>query len=236
MTPEILYEDDYILAVDKPTNLIVHQSVDPQRANLLKEFESKNRELFLINRLDKDTSGVILIAKTKESVTIFSNLFSNKEIEKTYVAIVEGEIDFNEKVVSNHLGPVKGLRNIHGSVKTGGRKAETIIKKISSSSGFSLVNAYPKTGRTHQIRVHLTELGFPIAGDTDYGAPFRHQFKRMMLHAHSVEFTHPYKNEKIKITAPLPEDFRESLNYLGLYDRKRGLTPFPIVFHQICRK
>lgn len=216
MAHKILYEDSHLLALDKPSGLIVHQSMDPTRDHLLKEFETNNHVPFLINRLDKDTTGVVLIAKGREVATIFSDLFSRNEVEKEYLAIVEGEANFDEKVISNHLAPVKGLKNIYGSVKSGGKRAQTLMKRVSSSSGFSLITAYPKTGRTHQVRVHLTELGFPVAGDSAYGAPFRYQFKRMMLHAHSVKFLHPYKNEEITIISPLPEDFRAALHYLDL--------------------
>ena len=216
MEPHILYEDSSILAVDKPANLVVHQTVDQNRPNLLNNITGKNKELFLINRLDKDTSGIVLIGKNRESATIFSKLFAEKDVEKKYFAIVEGEIDFTERLVSNHLDSIKGLKNIYGSVRSGGKKAETLIKRLSTQSGFSLVEANPKTGRTHQIRVHLAELGFPIVGDLSYGASFRHQFRRVMLHAQTLTFTHPIKKERLTITSPFPNDFKEALNYLGL--------------------
>lgn len=216
MKYEILYEDSSILALDKPANLVVHQTVDINRPNLLRNISDGKRELFLINRLDKDTSGVVLISKTREAATLFSKLFAEKKVEKKYLAIVEGEIDFSRKLVSNHLDSIKGLKNIYGSVVSGGKKAQTLVKKISTRSGFSLVEASPETGRTHQIRVHLAELGFPIVSDLSYGAIFRHQFKRVMLHAHTLTFKHPIKKESVTITSPFPDDFKEALDYLGL--------------------
>jgi len=212
----ILYEDESIIAINKPPKIPVHKTVDPNRQHLLQEYERNGKEVFLINRLDKDTSGVVLIAKKRHFVETFSKLFSEHKVEKIYFAIVEGEIDFDEKVVSNHLAPVKGLKNIYGSIKSGGKKSETRFKKISASKGFSFVKAFPKTGRTHQIRVHLTELGYPIAGDYNYGAPFRHHFKRVMLHSNTLSFIHPIKNERVTITAPRPEDFCNALDFLEL--------------------
>lgn len=216
MEIRILYEDESLLAVDKPANLVVHQTLDPSRPHLLKSLESEKKELFLINRLDKETSGIVLIAKDIESASLYSKIFSEREVEKIYLAIVEGEIEFSAKNISNYLGPVNGLKNIYRSVKSGGKQAETFFRKIFATSSFSLIEAIPKTGRTHQIRVHLTELGFPIAGDIDYGAPFRHEFKRTMLHASSVSFLHPKTKKKISISSPLPEDFKKSLAILGL--------------------
>ena len=216
MKPIILYEDDSLIVVDKPSNLVVHQTVDTSRPHLLQALEENNRELYLINRLDKDTSGVVLIAKNIDAANVYSSLFAERTIEKSYFAIVEGEVDFEEKTISNFLGPVKGMKNIYTSVRSGGKIAETNFKKVSANSSFSLIQALPKTGRTHQIRVHLTELGYPIAGDTEYGAPFRRQFKRTMLHASSINLMHPYTKNRLAISSPFPEDFQSSISFLGL--------------------
>jgi RluA family pseudouridine synthase len=214
MSSMVLYEDEHLLALNKPPKIPVHKTLDPGREHLLRSFEEA--EVFLINRLDKDTSGVVLVAKKSEVATLFAKLFAENRIEKTYFAIVEGEIDFEEKTVFNHIAPIRGLKNIYGSVKSGGKRAETKFKKISATSNFSLIKAYPKTGRTHQIRVHLAELGFPIAGDKSYGAQFRYQVRRGMLHAYSLSFIHPLNKKNIIITSPIPDDFSETAQFLNL--------------------
>jgi len=207
-----LYEDDYLLAVDKPANLVCHETVDPNRPNLLSYLPPN---LHLLHRLDKDTSGVILLAKGRENAAKFSSLFSDKQVEKRYLAIVEGN-ELKSQSIKNHLGPVKGRKNMHGVVKSGGKLAETKINIVKTSKNHSLVEAIPLTGRTHQIRVHLSELGCPIVGDEKYGASFRKYATRTFLHASRLTFHHSLYESKINIEAPIPEDFQRVLEITGL--------------------
>src|SRR3990167_4975020 len=216
MNVEFLYEDLYILAVNKPSNLIVHPTLNPLRPHLIQFLKEKHEDLHLLHRLDADTTGVLILAKGSENTKRFSLLFSNRNVEKVYHAIVEGRPPFNETTIRNHLAPMIGMKSQFTSVHSGGKVAETRFKILSKGKKFSFVEAIPLTGRTHQIRVHLAELGFPIVGDQKYGAPLRHFAQRPLLHASSLLFLHPITKEETKVIAPLPNDFLEILQALQL--------------------
>jgi 23S rRNA pseudouridine955/2504/2580 synthase/23S rRNA pseudouridine1911/1915/1917 synthase len=153
-----------------------------------------SNKFFFLHRLDKETSGVLLNSKEEA----FLNLFRNREIEKTYYAICVGSPDENSGLISKPI------------VKDGvSKSAETSWKCIARKNGLSLIKCMPKTGRTHQIRIHLTSLGIPILGDHMYGKQGRTDAKRVFLHASKVAFIHPMSGKNIAITAHIPKDFLE---------------------------
>ncbi len=199
----ILYEDNFIIAVNKPPFLESNQKKTSVEHNLRKLFKNNNIEA--IHRLDRETTGVLLFAKNKSIFEKFKEKW-NEITEKYYLAIIHGEIKFKRKIVSIPIDK---------------KIAKSEIKHISVSKGFSLVEVKIKTGRKHQIRIHLTKIGHPIVGDKLYGLknienPLIKSVNRHMLHAYRLELFHPYLKKKIKITAPLYEDFEKLKKKLKL--------------------
>ncbi|MCA9379567.1 RluA family pseudouridine synthase [Candidatus Dojkabacteria bacterium] len=196
---KIIYEDENLVAIDKPVGMVVHPSTSNWDSTLLNALFFRYSDLSkvgdskrsgLIHRLDKDTSGIVLVGKTNEGLWYYSKLFAERKIEKTYLAVVKG--DFYEKfgpieqIVDNYLGRNQINRKKFAKVSPSkGKKAITAITFLRTleyqGQPYSLLKVQPKTGRTHQIRVHLSELGFPILGDVVYGKG--NAYPRLMLHA-----------------------------------------------------
>jgi tRNA pseudouridine65 synthase len=219
MQIEILFEDDYIVIVNKPNNVLIHNSYyarnikDDTLLDLLqKQFETS---FYPVHRLDRKTSGVIVLAKKKEYVTIFQDLFNSNKIEKTYIAIVRGF--FETEVVVN--SPVK---NPDTKVY---KEAETFCEPIATklldipvrpyqTSRYSLIKLKPATGRMHQLRIHMNKISHPIVGDYKYGDRFHNrmfetEFKchNLFLHAYSIQFEHPISKKNINIKASFTDDW-----------------------------
>jgi RluA family pseudouridine synthase len=213
MSPEfVLYEDENLLAVNKPAGLPTQPTVDEARNNLfaaVKKYLGPTAYLGLHHRLDKDTSGIVLFTKKEEANKGVGELFSKHQIQKTYVSIsyaMKKEIQ-NEWTIKNYLARMAKSPKQH-SVRSGGDVAETFFKVVENQFPILKIEAFPKTGRTHQIRVHLAEDGLPILGDPLYGEDIPKKVSRMMLHAWKLEFVHPINNEKLVIESPLPQNFR----------------------------
>ena len=175
-----LYEDEMILAIDKPAGLLT----EPLEGT------------YLVHRLDKETSGVLLLAKTKEAKAALEGLFYKRKIKKEYLALVEGIVGKESGKIESYIE--KKRERVFGSGKRGDL-ATTFWECLERYETTSLLKVMPRTGRTHQIRVHLSEMGHPVIGDMTYGnvgAP------NMMLHAHRLTFPHPGTHEELTITAP----------------------------------
>lgn len=206
----ILYEDEDCLAVMKPAGIPSGPTRDAARIHAAKLAEDfSGRSLTLLHRLDKDTSGVLLLAKTKAFATGLLQAFRDREVDKTYLALVPGrpQATFG---VSCHLREGEGGRML--VVRSGGMKAETTFRTLASKAGYALLEARPKTGRTHQIRVHLAQAGYPILGDSTYGGDAEvgeEPVPRQMLHAWVLAFEHPTLGTRLRVVAPPPEDFRQ---------------------------
>jgi 23S rRNA pseudouridine1911/1915/1917 synthase len=231
----ILYEDEYILAIDKPVGMVVHPSfghkdgtlVNAILAYLINQHSAfsiqysasipqsaiRNPQLnmrpFIVHRLDKGTTGVILVAKDTKTQEMLSALFKERGVYKTYRAIVEGIVKKEEGRIEGNIGRHPTDRKRMAVLKQGGRDALTFFKVVARLNGFTYIEAYPKTGRTHQIRVHLAHTGHPIVGDDLYGKKARNMAERPLLHAYKIEFKHPVKGTPISIEAPVPEDIKE---------------------------
>ncbi len=230
LTPEdiplnILYEDEYFLAINKPADMVVHPSFGhssgtlvnavfsylsqkSQISNLKFQIESGVRP-GIVHRLDKGTTGVILVAKDSRTQELLSDLFKERGVRKTYRAIVEGDIKNEEWIARVNIGRHPVERKKMAVLKAGGRDAETSFKVLKKLGGFTYLEAYPKTGRTHQIRVHLAHAGHPVVGDETYGRKTKTFASRPLLHAYRIEFAHPVNNVFIKIEAPVPIDMQE---------------------------
>lgn len=222
---EILYEDEYFLAINKPADMVVHPSFGHASGTLvnavLSYLENKSQISNLkfqigsgvrpgiVHRLDKGTTGVILVAKDSKTQEMLSYLFKERSVRKTYRAIVEGNAKQEQWTVEGNIGRHPVERKKMAVLKAGGRTAETSFKVLQALGGFTYLEAYPKTGRTHQIRVHLAHGGYPIVGDEAYGKKAKSLTPRPLLHAYRIEFIHPVKNMSVKIEAPVPVDMEE---------------------------
>ncbi len=214
----ILYEDDAVVCFDKPAGLPTQPTLDDARANLYQLAKNQMAELGkkylgLHHRLDRDTSGVILFTVDKKHNQYFSTLFKEHQFSKLYVAIVHGKLKNQKGRLESYLAPVakKGKRAKFGSVRSGGKKAITDYHVLASNENYSLVEVSIQTGRTHQIRVHFSEMGHPILGDTLYGSPSQNydKCKRHMLHAHALTFEHPVTHGIVRVESPVPTEFRK---------------------------
>lgn len=196
----ILYEDEAFLAVDKPAGWVC----EPEECR--KAF-GPNR--FLLHRLDKETTGVLLVAKTKVFEQAMGRLFKEREIEKLYVALVDGHPKEEKGVIESYLAKVGSFegQSCWGS-RSKGLFAKTHWKVVSRGDGCALLACQPVTGRTHQIRVHLAEMGHPILIDRQYAKRFRSKrfAKRPLLHAARVRFKHPLTGQPMDIQAPVSKD------------------------------
>lgn len=210
---QILFEDHHLLIYHKPSGI----TCDEQ--GILKVMHTYDKSLILVHRLDKETSGALLFAKSPAIFNTFVTLFKEKKINKQYLAIVDGKLLKKNGTIKNYLGKIQQLngQSIWGSVQPShGLTAISEWECLQTSAQASLVACWPKTGRTHQLRVHLSEMGHPILGDYQYGKNFRCSFrpKRLLLHATTLNFSHPVTQQQITVTAPLPTDFIEASNKL----------------------
>lgn len=205
----VLYEDRDLLIVNKPAGVVSDVKALGQRSR------------FLVHRLDKETSGVLLLAKHPSVREKLEVLFKEKTIAKLYLAIVDGIFKVEEGVIDNYLGK-KGEyagQTIYGKVAPSqGVRAVTHFRVLSRANKASLVACEPKTGRTHQLRVHLSGMGHPILGDRQYAKAFVCDVtpQRNMLHAYQLQFIHPTSSKPITITAPIPVDFQQVMHSLHL--------------------
>lgn len=208
---EILYEDDVVLIINKPIHMIVHSDGNDTKTldNAVKYyFEKTNQKCPVrhIHRLDRDTSGCILYCKCSYLQPYFDHMMSTKQIRRTYLALVQGKID-QSMTINQNIGKDRHTNKYRVS-KTG-QNAITHVKPIKVKSNKTLVECLLETGRTHQIRVHLSSIKHPLIGDEIYGTKAS---VRCCLHSHTISFTHPITFEHIKITCPLPKDIENCIN------------------------
>jgi len=219
----ILFEDENLIFIDKPPGLPVHPTLDEARDNLFaavsrflgKRDETENPYLGVHHRLDRDTSGVLLFTKSGRVNAAVARSFSDHQVRKTYNAITISRRNLKaEWTIKNYLGKrsLRSKRSIYGSVSSDGDFAETSFRVIADYPRGVWVEATPKTGRTHQIRVHLSEYGVPILGDDLYGEGKPAKLApRLMLHAVQLVLPHPITGHKLSVGSSLPEDFQQCL-------------------------
>lgn len=218
----VLFEDEWIIVVDKPPGLPTQATLDEARDNLyaaVKRFIAKRDGVAqpyvgLHHRLDRDTSGVVLFTKKAEANKPVAALFSEHLAVKVYNAISAPGTCPATWEIKNHLGRADGPKkqSKYTAVRSGGDWAHTEFRLLEKLAQGLWIEARPKTGRTHQIRVHLSEDGKPILGDATYG--YAAGAPRLMLHAVSLTFPHPISRTELSIQSPLPEDFRRCLQSL----------------------
>lgn len=207
----ILYEDEDLLAYDKPPG------IPTDGDGLILLAQKYDPSLLVVHRLDKDTSGVLLFAKGDPEH--FFNQFRERSIQKIYWAISDGRPRNEEGEIRNYLAlrsTFQGQKNFASVAKAQGRLAVTRWRVEASGHGASWIILQPKTGRTHQLRVHLSEMGHPILGDGQYGRRTRCSFRaaRCLLHARSLRFSHPKTGQCMTIEAEAPDDFKAALDYI----------------------
>lgn len=226
LTPRrILYEDADLLVVDKPPGLVSHATVDPARdhlvaavARLLRARDGEVGHLALHHRLDRDTSGAVLLSRQPSLDAALGAAFAERRVDKVYLAVVARNparaFPAGELELDAHLAPGKGPGGRTLVVRSGGKPARTRVRLRQASGERLLVEARPLTGRTHQIRVHLAHLGFPILGDELYGGA-EPNTKRLLLHALRLGLDHPRTGERLRVVAPPPRAFRARFAEVG---------------------
>ena len=221
---EIIYEDSDIVIINKAPNMVVHPAHGNYNGTLVNALLYHIKDLSTINgvirpgivhRLDKDTSGVIVVAKHDEAHTTLSDMFKEKTLEKTYVCIAKGIFKDKSGRIETLIGRDPRDRKKMAVVTENGKIAISNYEILDESKNYSLVKIRIETGRTHQIRVHMKSLNHPILGDATYGNS-TDGIARQMLHAYRLKFTHPISKKEMVVTAPIPEDFKRAAKFAGL--------------------
>ncbi len=227
--PKVIYQDESLFVIDKPAGWITNSADTATSQPVLQSWVSRNFEYPLkgnveyregiVHRLDKETSGVILVAKTKETFSKLQSEFKNRQVEKTYIALLHGKVEPTEGEINAEVGRLPWRRDRFG-ILPGGRQSSSFYKVLeffpAERGGYSLVEFYPKTGRTHQIRIHAKYIGHAIVADEFYAGrkTARNDRKfcsRLFLHAKEIKFIHPVTGEKIEFVSDLPEELEEVL-------------------------
>lgn len=225
---DIIYEDDDMLAINKPAGMVVHPSPGHSEGTLVNavlgycpnlEGVGGERRPGIVHRLDKETSGLILVAKNDLALRHLQRQFKRRTIKKTYLALVEGHVQPPQALVDAPLGRDPNHRQRMAVIAPGSgarsRRAQTEYQLLRFYGDYSLLECYPRTGRTHQIRVHLAFAGFPIVGDTTYGRrKQRLELDRHFLHASALTFERPADDKELSLEAPLPEELTAVLEML----------------------
>ena len=221
---EILYEDEDLAVVVKPRGMVVHPAAGHPDGTLVNALLARLDSLGgiggelrpgIVHRLDKETSGLMLVAKNDETQEALSRMLKDREIEKHYRALAEGKFKEPEGEIDAPIDRSKKDRK-KMAVDPEGRPALTRWKVLAEGNGCTLLDVHILTGRTHQIRVHLKSIGHPVCGDELYGYEKGAKVPCLMLHAYSLAFLHPRTHEKMAFQAPLPEDFLKGLKSNGI--------------------
>jgi RluA family pseudouridine synthase len=212
----VLWSDDHILGINKPSGLLsLPDGYDPSQPHLKSVLEPHYGRLWIVHRLDRETSGIILLGRSKAAHRGINTQFQEGKVEKTYHALVVGTPSWDQKRVALSLLPDGDRKHRTIVDHTQGKASLTEFRVLQRLETHSLLEACPKTGRTHQIRAHLRAIEYPIIGDNLYGDvnhPQHNLLPRLGLHAFSLVLSHPISRERLAFQAPYPDDFSEFLS------------------------
>jgi 23S rRNA pseudouridine1911/1915/1917 synthase len=228
LEPKIIFQDDSFFVVDKPSGWITDSSNTTTNQPVIQKWISDNYSYEannfehrngIVHRLDKETSGILLVAKTEMAFRELQRQFKERLTQKTYTALVHGTVEPVEGIINETVGRLPWRRDRFG-VLADGRPAETAYKVVANyilnNKPYTLLSLNPKTGRTHQIRIHLKHIGYPIVADEFYAGRKtarndRRWCPRLFLHAGSIRFIHPTENKEVEFNSPLPQDIADIL-------------------------
>ena len=220
----IVYEDASLIVIDKPPGMVVHPAPGHSGGTLVNALLHHCHDLAgiggverpgIVHRLDKDTSGLIVAAKTEACMQSLTRQFKERDIHKVYLAMAKGTFESKTGTIDVPIGRHKTHRKKMSTHTPAGREAQTRYEVIRQLDGYAYLQLFPKTGRTHQLRVHLASIGHPILGDRLYGGtlgPGLPQIARQALHAHRLELTHPVTGNLLQFESPLPSDMENLLS------------------------
>ncbi len=220
MRPEaerlIVHLDEDLAVIEKPAGLVVHSAPSHKGETLVDLLEGiagggEGARPGIVHRLDKDTSGLMLVARNDESHRALARMVKAREVLREYTAMVEGHLGSRTGTIDAPLGRDRRQRTKRAVKGAGSREARTHFEVIEALPDDTLVHARLDTGRTHQIRVHFAAIGHPVAGDPEYGSRGRHGLNRQFLHASRLSFAHPRTGEEMAFTSELPEDLKFAL-------------------------
>jgi 23S rRNA pseudouridine1911/1915/1917 synthase len=231
---DLLHEDEDLLVVNKPSGLVVHPGAGNQRHTLVNALLHHCTHLSgiggkerpgIVHRLDKQTSGCMVVAKNDAAHQELSRQFAEREVTKIYLALVAGSLRRSRGTINASIGRHPVHRKKMAVNQERGRSARTDYRVLRSGGGVSLIECTLYSGRTHQIRVHFHHLGHPVLGDSLYGRNQQIPASRQMLHSWKLGFTHPRTDEQMLFEAPLPEDFRAALEAAMSSSRAKSRDP-----------
>jgi 23S rRNA pseudouridine1911/1915/1917 synthase len=215
----IVWRDEHLLVVDKPAGLVVHPARGHREGTLSQLLAhtaagGEPERAGIVHRLDRDTSGLLVVACSEESHALLQAALRDRLIEREYLALVEGLPPARTGTIEAPIARHPRIRT-RMAVDHSGREARTHFELLQRLPNTSLLRLRLDTGRTHQIRVHMQAIGHPVVGDPEYGTPGLLGLKRQFLHATRLSFPHPITHEQVEVTSPLPPDLREALERAG---------------------
>jgi 23S rRNA pseudouridine1911/1915/1917 synthase len=208
---EIIFKDEYIIVLNKIAKLLVHPSPKKEKYTLTSLLEKEiGKKAYPCHRLDRETTGLIIYAKTKKVQKAISMQFKKLNIKKGYIAFIKGKLNKEKGGLEGYVLHKEGER--YGQKP---KKARTFYKVLNRFDGFSIVKLEPLSGRTNQLRIQLARIGHPILGERKYafGREFKHKFRRVALHAFYISFIHPISKERVELKIDLPEDMKKFLQH-----------------------
>jgi 23S rRNA pseudouridine1911/1915/1917 synthase len=220
----IAYEDEHLLLVDKPAGVVVHPAPGHRSGTLSQALAGRSvgaaaggedaSRAGIVHRLDRDTSGLLVVAKSEEAHRLLKAMIEKREVRREYLALVEGTPPARSGTIDAPIGRDRRVRTRMSTETDDPRDARTHFTLERALPDTALLRVVLETGRTHQIRVHLQAIGFPVAGDPEYGRAGRFGLQRQFLHATRLAFTHPLTGEQIDVSSPLPPDLAVVLERL----------------------